>query len=127
MKMKLRHAVETLYEFDPNQTARSIGYNAAHAKELLTKVAFIYRARPHCIAISSALIPVRSQDHNFHKFSGDCYQHPIIQKAINILWFKNMDDDGMTFHEHFSPMPIPAIALVLTVVGINIVPDYPRR
>jgi hypothetical protein len=122
MKTKLKHAVQTLYEFDPNQTARSISYNVARANELLTKMAFIYRVRPRCIPIWSALIPVRSQDNNF---GGNCYQHPIIQKAINILWFKNKGDDGMTFHEHFSPMPIPAFALVLTVVGIDIVPDYP--
>jgi len=52
------------------------------------------------------------------------YQHPIIQKAINIMWFKNKGDDGVTFQEHFSPLPVPTIALVLAVVGTNIVPDY---
>jgi hypothetical protein len=33
----------------------------------------------------------------------------------------------MTFHEHFSPMPIPTMALVLTVVGINIALNYLKR
>ena len=126
MRTKLRRAVATQYEFDRNQTAESISYNVAHTEELLTKMAFIYRVRTHCITIWSALISVRSQERN----SGNLlhqYRHPIIQKAINILWFKNEDDDGMAFREHFSPIPIPAVALVLTVVGINISPDCSER
>ena len=126
MRRKLRRAVATQYEFDRGQTAGSINYNVAHAKELLTKMAFIYRVRTYCITILSALISVRSQEQN----SGNPlhqYRHPIIQKAINILWFKNKDDDGMIFLEHFSPIPIPAVALVLTLVGMNIMPDYSTR
>jgi hypothetical protein len=126
MKTRLRRDVATLYEFDQNQTAGSISYNVAHAKELLTKMAFIYRVRTHCITTWSALIPVRSQEQDseitFHQ-----YRHPIIQKLINNLWFKNEDDDGMIFLDHFSPIPIPAVALVLTVVGMNIMPDYSTR
>ena len=30
--------------------------------------------------------------------------------------FRNKDDVGVVRHEHFSPMPIPIIALTLTVV-----------
>jgi Domain of unknown function (DUF6532) len=128
MKTKLKHAVETLYEFNRNRTSGSISYNMAHADELLTKMAFIYRVRPHCVTTWRALmIPVRSQEHNSNRDPLHKYQHPIIQKAINILWFKHKDDDGMTFQEHFSPIPIPAMALVLTVVGTNIMPDYTRR
>jgi hypothetical protein len=47
------------------------------------------------------------------------YQHPIIQKAINMTWFQDKDDDGIVFHEHFTPIPIQAIALALTVVRIK--------
>lgn len=46
MKTKLRHTVATLYQFDRNHTAESISYNADHAKELLTKMSFIYPVRP---------------------------------------------------------------------------------
>ena len=126
MRRKLRRAVATQYEFDRNQTAESISYNVAHTNELLTNMAFIYRVRTHCITIWSALISVRSQE----QISGNPvyqYRHPIIQKAINTLWFKNEDDDGMTFREHFSPIPIPAVALVLTVVGINITLECSSR
>lgn len=30
--------------------------------------------------------------------------------------FRSKDDVGVVYHEHFSPMPIPIIALMLTVV-----------
>jgi len=38
------------------------------------------------------------------------------------LWFRNKGDDGMTFREHFSPFPVPAMALVLVVVGSFLLP-----
>lgn len=46
------------------------------------------------------------------------YQHPIIQKAVNIMWFQNKRDEGSRFPEMFKPIPVPAIALVLTAVRI---------
>jgi len=48
------------------------------------------------------------------------YQHPIIQKAINMTWFQNKDGDGVVFHEYFMPIPVQAIALVLTVVRMDL-------
>jgi hypothetical protein len=44
------------------------------------------------------------------------YRHPIIQKAINLMWFQSKDGDGIVFHEHFATIPIQAISLALTVV-----------
>jgi len=35
-----------------------------------------------------------------------------------MTWFQSKVDDGVTFHEHFSPLSIPAIAFVLTVVRV---------
>lgn len=46
------------------------------------------------------------------------YQHPIIQKAVNVMWFQNKRDEGIQFRNMFKPMPIAAIALVLTAVRI---------
>ena len=45
------------------------------------------------------------------------YQHPIIQKSINVMWFQNKWDEGVRFTGMFKPIPIPAIALVLTAVS----------
>jgi hypothetical protein len=45
------------------------------------------------------------------------YQHPIIQKAVNVMWFQNKRDEGIRYKDMFRPIPIAAIALVLTAVG----------
>jgi len=96
VRKKVRPAVETSYGF--RASPKSIWDNAARARQLLSKSAFIYR------------------EHNSNETLQYPYRHPIIQEAINILWFKNKDDDGMTFQEHFSPIPTRAMALVLTAI-----------
>ena len=53
------------------------------------------------------------------------YRHPIIQEVINIMWFRNKDDDGIVFREYFVPIPIEVIGLVLTVVRIESTRRYP--
>jgi hypothetical protein len=45
MKMKIKHAVESSYEFDTSQAPNSIDHNASHAQALLAKMTFIYRVR----------------------------------------------------------------------------------
>ena len=55
------------------------------------------------------------------------YRHPVLQKAINLTWFRNKDDEGVFFHEHFSPLSVKAIALILAVVSVVfILYDSPR-
>jgi Domain of unknown function (DUF6532) len=45
------------------------------------------------------------------------YNHPIIQKAVNKMWFKNKRDEGVLFSEYFNPLAVPSIALILTAVS----------
>jgi hypothetical protein len=47
----------------------------------------------------------------------DLYQNDILQKAINIIWFANQNDEGVVFSKFFDPIPLPTIALVLTAVS----------
>ncbi|KAI0294523.1 hypothetical protein BC826DRAFT_1010993 [Russula brevipes] len=98
MKTEIKHTVESSYGFDPSQAPDSISHNARHAQALLTSMAFIYRETNDGV--------------NRHH----PYRHPIIQKAINVLWFQNKDSDGIVFYEYFAPIPIQAIALALTVI-----------
>ena len=44
------------------------------------------------------------------------YQHPIIQKAVNIAFYANKQDEGVRYPQHFSPFPLTGVALLLTVV-----------
>ena len=46
MKIKIMHAVESLYRFDTGQAPDSIGHNTRLAHALLTNMTFIYRVRP---------------------------------------------------------------------------------
>ncbi|KAG6809062.1 hypothetical protein H0H92_001752 [Tricholoma furcatifolium] len=49
----------------------------------------------------------------------DCkglYQTPLIQKIVNVMWFQNKHDEGVKFIKTFNPFPIPALALVLSVI-----------
>ena len=41
----------------------------------------------------------------------------IVQRAVNDMWFQNKYDEGIKYEKNFDPLPIPAIALVLTAVS----------
>lgn len=45
------------------------------------------------------------------------YKHPIIQKAVNVMWFKNKRDEGIVYPDLFNPIPVHSIALILTAVS----------
>lgn len=45
------------------------------------------------------------------------YEHPIIQKSINALFFKNRLDIGVEFTDAFQPFPHVALALVFAAVS----------
>jgi len=99
VKTNIMHAVESLYGFDTSHASESIGRNASLAQALLTKTTFVYR---------ELNIGTGNPHHP--------YRHPIIQRVINITWFKNKDDDGILFYDYFSPIPIEVITLALTVI-----------
>jgi hypothetical protein len=44
--------------------------------------------------------------------------------TINALWFQDKDSDGIIYYEYFAPIPIRAIAIVLTVVRIEATPYH---
>ena len=45
------------------------------------------------------------------------YDHPIIQKAVNAMWFQKKRDEGVQFTDMFKPIPVQAIAFVLTAMS----------
>ncbi|KAI9450996.1 hypothetical protein BJY52DRAFT_1175373 [Lactarius psammicola] len=97
-KTRIVHVVETLYGFDTSHAPEIVSRNATLSQALLSDMAFIYR-EPN---------PGGSPHHP--------YRHPALQKAINITWFRDRIDDGVIYHEYFSPMSVPAIASMLAVV-----------
>jgi uncharacterized protein DUF6532 len=45
------------------------------------------------------------------------YQAKIIQKVVNVMWFRNKQDEGVIHEKKFNPFTIPALALVLAAVS----------
>ena len=121
MKTKIVHPVEALYGFNTSRAPESISKNAELAQALLTDMTFIYRVRPIAIVVDSILSHVHVQDSKIGGTRQHAYRHPIIQKAINLMWFQSKDGDGIVFYELFMPIPIQAIALALTVVSMEVV------
>jgi len=97
-KRRILHIVEAEYGFDTSHAPDRISSNAALAQALLSNMAFVYR------------------EHNPDGTRHHPYRHPALQRVINITWFQRKDDDGVVFHEHFSPLSVPAIAFILTVI-----------
>jgi len=98
MKAEITNLVQSQYGFGTQQSSEMHNNNTTLAHTLLTNMAFIYR------------------EPNFGGTPRHSYQHPIIQEAINIIWFPNRDGDGVIFCEHFTPIPIKLIALALTLI-----------
>jgi hypothetical protein len=94
MKKKATLLVERYYGFETSKAQESLNDNITNVQNLKTDSAFINNDRGQ-------------------RFP---YRHPVIQKAVNIIWFDDRSSDGVTFYNHFNPMPYEAIALVLTVV-----------
>lgn len=44
------------------------------------------------------------------------YEHPALQKCIAAGYFTGADSIGMLFHERFRPLPLPAVATILTTM-----------
>jgi hypothetical protein len=118
MKPKVSILVQHQYRFKTSKAPGSIRSNAKLAEMLLKDMNFIYQVR-QCLCRASAYRALTSFLQQEARDGGkrhSPYLHPIIQEAINETLFRDKDDVGVVHHEHFSPMPIPIIALILTVV-----------
>ncbi|KAG0704057.1 hypothetical protein DFH29DRAFT_802470, partial [Suillus ampliporus] len=45
------------------------------------------------------------------------YKTELLQEGINLMWFMNRNDEGIIYYKYFSPVPVRAVALVLTAVS----------
>ncbi|KAH9984988.1 hypothetical protein BJV77DRAFT_1162251 [Russula vinacea] len=98
IKADIKHAVESSYGFDTSRAPDIISRNASRAQTLLTNLTFIY------------------QDPNLGGSPHFPYRNSIIQRAINLTWFEDKEDDGVVFYEYFAPIPFETIAFVLAVI-----------
>ena len=95
MKGKITPLVQTAYGFETDKTSGSQYRNMDRARDLKKDTAFIYRKGEN----------------------GLPYNHPVIQQAINAIWFNDgRRSEGVLFTNEFYPLPYEAIALVLAAV-----------
>ncbi|KAF8871401.1 hypothetical protein BD779DRAFT_1381304, partial [Infundibulicybe gibba] len=98
-KTKIALLVPPIYGFRSRHSRKIIVANRNLAEALKYQKAFVYKA------LGNETTPNRG-----------LYQNPIIQEAVNILWFQNKHDEGIEFSGMFDPVPIEAIAFVLMAV-----------
>lgn len=94
VKKKVTPLVERFYGFETSKAQESLNDNITNVQNLKTNSAFINDDRGQRLP----------------------YRHPVIQKAVNIIWFNDRSSDGIAFYNNFNPMPYEAIALVLAVI-----------
>ncbi|KAJ6450934.1 hypothetical protein C8R45DRAFT_946553 [Mycena sanguinolenta] len=107
LKTKVRPLMDTMYGFKSEQNKKTIAFNRKLAEDLKEESTFAFkRSSPHA-----------AQDVENKK---GLYKNPIIQSVFNAMWFANSKDEGPRHPELFSPIPLRALALVLTAIENNI-------
>ena len=116
-KTKTASLVEALYGFDSGRSKKAILENRKKAEELKSDKGFVFEVSFIIIIyFSFNLINYQVLSDPEGKRKG-IYKHPIIQKAVNAIWFQNKRDEGIIYPEHFKPISVPSIALILTAVS----------
>ncbi|KAF8239887.1 hypothetical protein L208DRAFT_1385513 [Tricholoma matsutake] len=96
LKTKIWPLVETFYGFKSGHNHKIIVKNCQIAEELKDGHTFVYKITHAELAERRGL-----------------YQSKLIQKVINAMWFRNKQDEGITYSSYFNPFTILALALVL--------------
>ncbi|GLB39847.1 hypothetical protein LshimejAT787_0705000 [Lyophyllum shimeji] len=99
LKTKARPLVEAFFGFESGQNRKIIAKNRERAEWLKEHSRFVYKNADDDIARCTGL-----------------YQNKLIQKVVNAMWFQDKQDEGVLFVDDFRPFPIPALALVLSVI-----------
>ncbi|KAF7364494.1 hypothetical protein MVEN_00317800 [Mycena venus] len=100
LKTKIRPLVELMYGFKSGQNKKTIAFNRKLAEDLKEGSTFAFKD----VVAKTGL-----------------YKHPILQSAVNIMWFANRRDEGPRRPEFFGPMlAARSLAVVLAVVENNI-------
>jgi hypothetical protein len=106
-----------MYGFESGRSKKAIAANRKLAEELKQEKGFIYEVSPGLFYLyNSSANLCKELSLNGGGPRKGMYNHPIIQKAINTMWFQNKRDEGVNFTKMFKPIPVQAIAFVLTAV-----------
>ncbi|TFK53380.1 hypothetical protein OE88DRAFT_1733315 [Heliocybe sulcata] len=97
LKSKARPLVETLYNFETGIRPSTIQRNRKRTEVLLDNYNYTYRHR--------------SSDGRKGAF-----QHKIIQKLVNAMWFKDPDNEGIRYDMYFGEISHECLALMFTAI-----------
>ncbi|KAJ6540408.1 hypothetical protein B0H19DRAFT_915941, partial [Mycena capillaripes] len=99
LKTKMTDPVDLMCGFKSGHSKKVVAYNRELAESLKEDLTFTFK-------VCTRLDP---------KTRKGIYRAALIQKSINIMWFANSRDEGVSFPEFFNPITKPGLALVLTV------------
>ncbi|KAJ6473974.1 hypothetical protein C8R47DRAFT_987053 [Mycena vitilis] len=94
LKTKIKELVDIIYGFKSGQNRKIVKYNRELAELLKENLTFTFKNPEARTGI---------------------YRTPLLQRAVNAMWFANQRDEGVAFPDFFNPFPKPAVALVLSV------------
>jgi hypothetical protein len=119
VKAKLRPLMESLDGFycSTGESVKSRNRRLVH--ELKDKFGLCYQVSTQCTGFCRTLT-IDSKDIGDKKRNVSCsglYKTRLNQKGANLLWYQNKRDEGVMFEKYFTPFPIPALALLYTVVS----------
>ncbi|TFK45440.1 hypothetical protein OE88DRAFT_1740299 [Heliocybe sulcata] len=97
LKSKARPLVETLYNFETGIRPSTIQRNRKRAEVLLDDYNYTYR-------------------HRSSEGRKGAFQHKIIQKLVNAMWFKDPDDEGIRYGMYFGEISHECLALMFTAI-----------
>ncbi|KAF9237172.1 hypothetical protein BU15DRAFT_33072, partial [Melanogaster broomeanus] len=101
LKSKIRPLVEVMYGFESSAKTAIKARNRKLVEDLTEDFGFCYKSLGD---------PANDVPHK------GLYEHKIIQKAVNIAFYKDKRDEGVRFLQYFQPFPVAGKALVLTVI-----------
>ncbi|KAJ6481134.1 hypothetical protein C8R45DRAFT_831764, partial [Mycena sanguinolenta] len=99
LKTKIRPLIDTMYGFKSGQNKKTVAFNRKLAEDLKEGSTFAFKDIENKTRL---------------------YKHPILQSAVNAMWFANRRDEGPRRPDLFNPLPIRALALVLAAIENNI-------
>ncbi|KAG9219741.1 hypothetical protein CCMSSC00406_0010330 [Pleurotus cornucopiae] len=99
VKTKVKAFVPSIFDLESSQHPKVIEKMRSRAAKLKDGYNFVYK-EPH---------------KDITKRKG-LYRGKIIQKCVNALWFANRRDEGVRFPDSFSPIPLPALALIFAAI-----------
>ncbi len=80
----------------------------------MTALGFYYKVHQPEVCFHCSILHFTFQDATMHT---DYFNSPILFDTIGHAFFYNKGASGLTFPEHFNPIPVPALAFIFTVVS----------